>query len=82
MLQTTGQAIDFELFIGTFACLFPGAVVTGARDRPQGGLSLMSRQPGKHLPGGGSSPVQVVVDRFDIGRQTVLHGRFLPKVDR
>jgi hypothetical protein len=41
MLETTRQAIDFELFIGTFTRLFPGAVVTGARDRPQGGLSLV-----------------------------------------
>ena len=41
MLETAGQAIDFESFHGNFTCLLSGALVTRARDVPARDRSLI-----------------------------------------
>lgn len=49
MLKTTGQAIDSQLFTGNSAGLLPRAVVTGARDGPQGRLPLKHVLPNRSV---------------------------------
>src|SRR3984957_20873658 len=45
MLENTGQTVEFAAFTENFTCLLPCAEVTGARDCPKGGLSLVSAAP-------------------------------------
>ncbi len=45
MLENAEQTIEFAVLAEDFTCLLPSAVVTGARDCPKGGLSLVSAAP-------------------------------------
>jgi hypothetical protein len=45
MLENAEQTIEFAVRAEDFTCLLPSAVVTGARDCPQGGFPLVSAAP-------------------------------------